>query len=87
VVHLPNGTYYRPVGKKDGRINIQVRVNPEINKNVNTNFRGKWRNAANIGVSEAEIVAQWNAAHPEDPIEMNPVPPVPKQTRPAKSKK
>jgi len=30
----------------------------------------KWRNAANIGKSEAEVVARWNAAHPEDPIEM-----------------
>jgi len=70
VVHLPNGTHYRPIGKKDCKINIQVRVNPEIDKNVNTKFRGKWRNAANIGKSEAEIVALWNAAHPEDPIEM-----------------
>ena len=31
---------------------------------------GRWRNAANIGVSEAEIVALWNETYPEDPIEM-----------------
>jgi hypothetical protein len=70
VVYLPNGTHYRPVGKRDGKINIQVLVNQEIDKNVNTKFCDKWRNAANIGKSEAEIVALWNAAHPEDPIEM-----------------
>ncbi len=30
----------------------------------------KWCNAANIGVSKGEIVAQWNETYPEDPIEM-----------------
>jgi hypothetical protein len=69
VVKLPNGTHYRPVGKKDGKVDIQVRVNPAIDKNVNVNFRGKWRNAENIGKSEAEIIALWNEAYPEDPIE------------------
>jgi len=70
VVHLPNGTHYRPIGKKDGTVNIQVRVNPSIDKNVNVNFRGKWRNAANIGKSQAEIIAMWNEVHPENPIEI-----------------
>jgi hypothetical protein len=70
VVRLPNGTHYRPVGKKDGRIDILVRVNPEIDKNVNVNFRGKWRNAENIGKSEAEIIAIWNETYPQDPIEL-----------------
>lgn len=69
VVHLPNGTHYRPVGKKDGKVDIQVRVNPQVNKNVNDNFRGKWRNADNIGKSESEIIAIWNEAFPEEPIE------------------
>ena len=68
-MHLPNGTHYRPVGKKDGRVDIQVRVNPVIDRNVNANFRGKWRNAENIGKSEAEIITLWNEAYPEDPIE------------------
>ena len=69
IVHLPNGTHYRPIGKKDGSIDITVRVNPDLDKRVNTGFRGKWLNADNIGKSEAEIVALWNAAHPGDPIE------------------
>ena len=69
VVRLPNGTHFRPVGKKDGSVNIQVRVNPEIDKNVNVGFRGKWRNAENIGKSEPEIIALWNEAHPEDLID------------------
>ncbi|MBN1449651.1 MAG: hypothetical protein JW963_01435 [Anaerolineales bacterium] len=69
-VRLPNGTHYRPVGKKDGSVDIQVRVNPAIDRNVNVNFRGKWRNAENIGKSEAEIIALWNEAYPEEPIEI-----------------
>ena len=69
VVHLPNGTHYRPVGKKDGSVNIQVRVNPEIDRNVNVGFRGKWRNAENIGKSESQIIELWNETYPEDQIE------------------
>jgi hypothetical protein len=55
---LPNGTHYEPVGKRDGSVNIKVRVNYEVNKKVNNNFRGKWTNAANKGVSEADIFEQ-----------------------------
>ena len=71
VVQLPNGTHFRPVGKKDGTVDIQVRINPAIDKNVNANFKGKWRNAENIGKSEAEIIILWNEAYPEDPIEIS----------------
>jgi hypothetical protein len=71
VVQLPNGTHFRPVGKKDGSVDIQVRVNPAIDRNVNANFKGKWRNAENIGKSEAEIIALWNEAYPEDPIKLS----------------
>jgi hypothetical protein len=69
IVQFPNGTHYQPIGKADGKINIKVRVNPDITQEVNNNFRGKWRNVENIGIEEADVVAQWNAAHPEDPIE------------------
>ena len=70
IVRLPNGTHYEPVGKRDGSVNIKVRVNREVDKKVNTSFRGKWANAANKGMTEADIFEQWNAAHPEDPVEM-----------------
>ena len=68
MVQMPNGTHYRPIGKSDGTVDIDVRVNPDIDKRVNTSFRGKWRNAENIGKDEAEIIAQWNKAHPSDPV-------------------
>lgn len=68
IVQLSNGTHYRPVGKSDGSIDINVRVNPDLDKRVNSGFRGKWRNAENIGKTEAEIIALWNAKHPDDLI-------------------
>ena len=70
IVQLPNGTHFRPIGKKDGSIEITVRVNPELVRRVNADFRGKWVNAQNIGLNEAEIIALWNAAHPDNLIEV-----------------
>ena len=68
IVQMPNGTHYRPVGKSDGSVDISVRVNPDLDKQVNSGFRGQWRNAENIGKTEAEIVALWNQKHPDDLI-------------------
>ena len=68
VVKLPNGTHFQPIGKKDGKVNLKVRVNPALTRRINTDFRGKWRNAENIGLTEDRIVAIWNEQHPEDPI-------------------
>ncbi len=68
IVQLPNGTHFKPSGHNDGSVDVNVRVNPRIVKNVNIGFRGRWRNAENIGKNEAEIIALWNAAHPDDPI-------------------
>ena len=70
IVQLPNGTHFRPIGKKDGSIEITVRVNPELVRRVNADFRGKWVNAQNIDKTEAEIIALWNAAHPDNLIEV-----------------
>ncbi len=69
IVKLPNDTSFRPTGRKDGSIHINLRLNPRITKAVNSDFRGKWLNAANINSSEEEMVALWNELHPEDLIE------------------
>jgi hypothetical protein len=49
---------------------IKVRVNPDLRKRINAGFRGKWINSENIGKSEEEIIALWNEAYPEDPVEV-----------------
>jgi len=69
IVKLPNGTNYRPVGKRDGSIKVMVRLNPRLSKLIAADRRATWVNAQNIGRSEEELIAMWNAAHPDDPIE------------------
>jgi hypothetical protein len=68
IVQQPNGTHYQPIGKKDGKVQLKVRVNPRLGKEINAGFRGKWRNADHIGKTEAEIIALWDAAHPTDKV-------------------
>jgi hypothetical protein len=70
IVQLPNGTHFEPIGKKDGSIDIGARISPDVDKKVNSGFRGKWINADNKGKSQEEIFALWNAAHPDDLIEI-----------------
>ncbi len=70
IVHLPNGTHYEPIGKKDGSIDLSVRVNPDVDKRVNSEFRGKWLNSANFGKSQDEIIALWNEKHPDDLVKV-----------------
>lgn len=69
IVKLPNGTNYRPIGKKDGSIKVTVRLNPRLSKLIGVERRANWVNAQHIGKSEAEMIAVWNEAHPDDPIE------------------
>jgi len=69
IVQMPNGTHFQPIGKKDGSIDIKVRINPAVTKRVNTEFRGTWLNGENIDKTEAEIIAIWNEQNPTDPIE------------------
>jgi len=69
IVKLPNGMTLRPTMKRNGRIEIAVRVNPAMTRRVNADFRGKVINPGNIGKSEAEIIALWNRDHPDNPIE------------------
>ena len=68
IVRLPNGMRFEPIGKKDGSIDIGVRISAELEKKVNTGFRGKWLNSENMGKTEAELVARWNTEHPDDQL-------------------
>jgi hypothetical protein len=69
IVRLPNGTHYRPRCDKDGNIKISVKLPTRVLKNINTGFRGEIINAANVGKSEAEMIALWNETYPDDLIE------------------
>ena len=69
IVRLPNGTNYRPIGKKDGSIKVSLRLNPRLTKQIAADSRANWINAQNIGKSEAEMSALWNETYPGDLIE------------------
>ncbi len=69
IVRLPNGMTLRPVMKRDGHIEIAVRVNRDLTRRVNAGFRGKVINSENIGKSDDEIVEIWDKNHPDNQIE------------------
>jgi len=68
-VKLPNGTIFRPVGKKDGSISVKAYLGARMVKSINSEQHAKWMNAENIGKSEAEMIETWNAQFPDDPID------------------
>ena len=69
IVRLPNGTTYRPRYNKDGVIKVSVKIPSRVIDSINTEFRGEFINAMNIGMDEAEMIALWNQTYPEDLIE------------------
>jgi len=61
---------YTPSVNLDGTVEIKVRVDRRILNAVNAPgaLRGNLRNAENVGKKLADLIEQWNAAHPDDPI-------------------
>jgi hypothetical protein len=61
---------YTPTISLDGRLNVRVRINPELLRELNRPgaFQGHVINARNIGRSSDDLVALWNEEHPTDPI-------------------
>ena len=63
------GTFLPDIGL-DGTITISHRPDKAITTAINTprEFTGEIMNRENIGKTADELVAQWNAAHPADPV-------------------
>ena len=61
---------FRPTISLDGEISIIYLPDPELKTELNmkNGFKGIIENAAMIGKTKEEIVARWNAEHPDDPI-------------------
>ncbi len=64
------GTYLPKVGL-DGEFGVSHRLDREIKNALNApgTFSGQIENRENIGRTADELVAMWNEAHPEDPVE------------------
>ncbi len=63
-------TIYTPNLDLDGSLEIKVRVDRRILQELNMpgRFRGRIANAENIGKTSDDLVALWNAAHPDNPV-------------------
>jgi hypothetical protein len=70
-VKLPNGWTFQPFGKRDGTVEVTVRLPKKMVDAINADFRGKWINAQNIGMSDEQMKPIWNERHPNDPIVSN----------------
>ncbi|MBN8657446.1 MAG: hypothetical protein J0M11_17080 [Anaerolineae bacterium] len=60
--YLPNINYQ---GEIDAAHRLDRRLKRQLN---NGSFSGKIRNKKNIGKTVEQVVAMWNAKHPEDPV-------------------
>ena len=62
---------YSPSIGLDGRLKVNVRVDVRILRALNAvgAYRGRIVNEENIGKKEADLIAQWNEAHPQDLVE------------------
>jgi hypothetical protein len=63
------GTYSPGIGL-DGVFDVGHRADSAIKNGLNEpdSFRGEIENRENIGKSSDDLVALWNAAHPDDPV-------------------
>lgn len=62
---------FTPTIRMDGKFDILFRPDPDILRKLNdmTQFHGTILNKASIGKTAADLVARWNAEHPEDLVE------------------
>jgi hypothetical protein len=62
---------FTPTIRVDGSLDTIFRPDVEMLRQLNdtTKFYAKILNKSNIGKSVDELAAQWNAEHPDDPIE------------------
>ena len=62
---------FTPTLRMDGSFDILFRPDPDMLRQLNdtTQFHAKITTKANIGRSADDLVAQWNAKHPDDPVE------------------
>ena len=62
---------FTPTVRMDGKLDILFRPDPAMLRDLNdrAQFNAKILNRANIGKTADDLVAQWNAEHPEDLVE------------------
>lgn len=62
---------FTPTLRMNGELDILFRPDVDMLRQLNdpTRFYAKILNKGNIGKSAADLIAQWNAEHPDDPVD------------------
>jgi hypothetical protein len=61
---------FTPVIRMNGSLDILFRPDVKLLKKLNElKFYAEILNKSNIGKSSKELIAQWNADHPDDPVD------------------
>ena len=70
-VRFPGMGIFRPVRALDGEVRLGHRIDRRLYDALNVKGAAKFKlvNAGNAGLSAAELIAMWNAEHPDDPVE------------------
>ena len=62
------GTYLPNINYR-GELDVAHRLDRRLKRALNNgSFSGRIRNKKNIGKTSAEVIALWNAEHPDDPV-------------------
>ncbi len=69
-VKLPGVGIFSPSIKQTGKFRVTFRADTSLNKGLNAPdaYIGPIKNAKNIGLTNAELKALWDADHPTDPL-------------------
>ena len=59
---------YTPAMEVNGKVKIGYRADTELKQRLNAEFHGEVENKDNIGKTSDELVAMWNAEHPDDQV-------------------
>jgi len=73
-VNLPGLGRYSSSAALSGRMRPTFRVDRTLRRSMPTlaEFGGTILNRSNAGLTVAEVVARWDAEHPDDPVELPP---------------
>ena len=71
-LELPGIGFFRPSLRNNGRIRILYRPDQTLGEERGTvaRYRGEVENAENLGRGPLELKALWDAAHPDDLLEL-----------------
>ncbi len=68
-VRLEGLGIYSPSIGLDGQVKLRYRPDPALNRRLHQRFHGEIVNKENVGKNTDELIALWNAEHPDDPVE------------------